>query len=129
MSATKRPSEKLSRQAAYQRRRRARHRPITFFPADRARMDRAVKESGLGVQAWLARAVDDRMERQQHLAALVGEAFRRFKARCFWNVSSDRPLALLVPLVLKRLRKYGGAEGLKLAAAIEALAGEDSRWP
>lgn len=126
MGSSKPTSANLSRQAAYQRRRRAKHRPVTFFPVDRVRMDRAVKESGLGVQGWLARAVDDRIERQAQLAALVAEAFARFKARCVWNVSADGPLALLVPLVAKRLKKYGGAEGLRLAARIEASAGEDS---
>jgi hypothetical protein len=129
MPATKPAFATLSRQARYQRRRRAQHRPVTFFPADRARMDRAVEASGLGLQGWLARAADERIERQAHLAALVGEAFRHFKARCFWNVSEDRPLALLVPLVAKRLRKYGGVEGLRLAAKLKAAAGENGRWP
>jgi hypothetical protein len=129
MAATRTPSGGLSRQALYQRRRRAKQRPVTFFPADRTRMDRAVSESGVGLQGWLARAVDDRIARQAQLAALVREAFGRFKAQCFWNVSDDRPLALLVPLVLKRLKKYGGAEGIRLAVRLEALAGEDSRWP
>jgi hypothetical protein len=129
MPRTRPPSGQLSRQALYQRRRRAKYRPVTFFPLDRARMDRAVDESGLGLQGWLARAVDDRIERQVQLTALVSEAFRRFKARCFWNVSEDRSLSLLVPLVVKRLRKYGGAEGIRLAAKLEAAAGEDGRWP
>ena len=119
----------LTRQAAYQRRRRARQRPATFFPADRDRMDRAVRESGLGLQGWLARAVEERIAHQARLARLVSDAFRRFRAKCFWNVSEDQPLSLLAPLVVKRLRKYGGMAGLRLAAEIEALAPEETRWP
>ncbi len=93
-------------------------------------MDRAVEASGLGLQGWLANAVDQRLERQEELAGLVREAFRRFGAKCFWNVREDRPLALLVPLVMRRLKKYGGREGINLAARLEALAPqESSRWP
>lgn len=129
MRQMKRRPARISRQAAYQRRRRAKQRPVTFFPSDRARIDHAVDESGLGLQGWLARAVDERIERQAEIAALVSEAFRRFRAQCFWNVSEDRPLSLLVPLVAKRLKKYGGHDGLKLAAKLEALAPAETRWP
>jgi len=129
MPQTKHPSARISRQAAYQRRRRAKERPVTFFPSDRARVDHAVDESGLGLQGWLARAVNERIERQAEIAALVNEAFRRFRVRCFWNVSEDRPLSLLIPLVARRLKKYGGRDGLKLAARLEALAPAESRWP
>ncbi|HZB91065.1 MAG TPA: hypothetical protein VE397_06465 [Stellaceae bacterium] len=118
----------LSRQAAYQRRRRAKQRPVTFFPGDRARLDRAVEESGLEQQAWMARAVEERIERQAKLKELLGEAVSRFKAKCFWNVNIDRPLRQLVPEAVTRLKKYGGMEGIKLAIAIEALAPEDVRW-
>jgi hypothetical protein len=118
----------LSRQAAYQRRRRAEQRPVTFFPGDRGRLDRAVQESGLEQQAWIARAVEERIERQAKLKELLGEAVSRFKAKCFWNVNVNQPLGLLVPEVVVRLRKYGGMEGIKLAIAIEALAPEDVRW-
>jgi hypothetical protein len=122
MARVKLPSTRISRQAAYQRRRRAEQPPVTFFPADRARIDRAVDESGLGLQGWIARAVDERIARQAEIAALVDEAFRRFRARCFWNVRADRPLSLLAPLVGRRLRKYGGHEGLRLAAEIDTAA-------
>jgi len=124
-----RPPARISRQAASQRRRRAKQRPVTFFASDRARIDHAVDESGLGLQGWLARAVDERIERQAELAALVSEAFRRFRAKCFCSVSEDRPLSLLVPLVARRLKKYGGHDGLKLAASSKPRAPGETRWP
>ena len=64
---------------------------------------------------------DERIERQAEIAALVTEAFRRFRPHCFCNVSDDRPRALLIPLVVRRLGKYGGIEGLKPAAKLQAL--------
>ncbi len=101
---------------------------MTFFPPDRKRFDRVIAESGLEIQAWLAQAVDERSARQAEIAALLDEAFRRFRAKCFWNVRQDQPLSSLVPLVAKRLRKYGGMEGLRLAARLEALAPGDVQW-
>jgi len=80
-------------------------RPVTFFPSDRARIDHGVDESGLGLQGWLARAVDEPIERQAEIAALVSEAFGRFRAKCFWKISEDRLLSLLVPLVTRRLKR------------------------
>ena len=41
----------------------------------------------------------------------------------------DRPLSLLVPLVAKRLVKYGGRDGPKLATKLEALAPAEIQWP
>jgi hypothetical protein len=121
-------AKKLSPQAAYQRRRRAERRPITFFPEDRARLDQAVHESGLEQQVWIARAVRERLVRQERVRELLDEAMRRFGAKCLWNVNLDQPTARLVPEIYTRLRKYGGMEGIKLAMAIEALAPEDVRW-
>lgn len=117
-----------TRQARYQRRRRKKARPVTFFPTDRARLDTAIRESGLAQQAWIGRAVQDRLQRQAQLKDLLAVAVRRFRARCFWNVSTNQSLARLAPLVATRLRKYGGKEGLALAGEIEALAPEDARW-
>ena len=48
----------LSPQAAYQARRRAKSASVSFFPADKAALDRAVRESGLTQQAWLAAVVE-----------------------------------------------------------------------
>ena len=48
----------LSPQAAYQARRRATSASVSFFPADKAALDRAVWESGLTQQAWLAAVVE-----------------------------------------------------------------------
>jgi hypothetical protein len=121
-------AKKLSPQAAYQRRRRAERRPITFFPEDRARLDQAVHESGLGQQVWIAKAVRERLMRQERVRELLDEAIRRFGAKCLWNTSLNQPIARLVPEIYTRLRKYGGMEGIKLAMAIEALSPEDVRW-
>ena len=48
----------LSPQAAYQARRRTKSASVSFFPADKAALDRAVRESGLTQQAWLAAVVE-----------------------------------------------------------------------
>ena len=45
-------------QAAYQARRRAKSAPVSFFPADKAALDRAVLESGMTQQAWLVAVVE-----------------------------------------------------------------------
>lgn len=124
----KMPESKLSPQAAYQRRRRAKQRPVTFFPADRARLDQAINDSGAGVQEWLNLAIQQRADREGKLKEMVATALDRFGPRCFWNVNTRQSLWLLVPLVATRLRKYGGMEGLALAAELEALAPEDCQW-
>ena len=54
-------------QAAYQARRRAKSAPVSFFPADKAALDRAVLESGMMQQAWLVAVV---------AAAILSEAIR-----------------------------------------------------
>jgi hypothetical protein len=101
---------------------------VTFFPADRARLDQAIRESGAGVQEWLNRAIQQRADREAKLKELAAIALDRFGSRCFWNVDTNQPLWLLVPLVATRLRKYGGMAGLALAAELEAVAPEDCRW-
>lgn len=117
-----------TRQARYQRRRRKKARPITFFPADRALLNTAIGESGLAQQTWIGRAVQERLKRQADLKELLADALQRFRTRCFWNVNVNQPLARLTPLIVTRLRKYGGRDGLDLAGKIERVAPEDVRW-
>jgi hypothetical protein len=101
---------------------------VTFFPADRALLDEAIRTSGLDQQEWVARAVRERIDRQEDLRRLVQEALRRFKTTCLWNVKTDQPMASLVPELYTRLRKHGGMAGIVLARKLEALAPEDVKW-
>ena len=54
--------------------------------------------------------------------ALVGRAqqiFLQYHARCFWHLKPDLVItASHIPMIQTGLRKYGGMEGLRLAAEL-----------
>jgi len=67
--------------------------------------------------------------RRPALAALLDAAVADFPA-AFHNVNLNAEPDLLLPLVVDRLRKYGGMPGIRRAIAIEKLAGKERvRWP
>jgi hypothetical protein len=112
-----------SPQSRYQARRRAKARPITFFPSDGGKLAAAATIEGLTKQAWLAKTVDEAIEKK--VAELVDQALRDFAPTCLWNADVTQPMAALLPLLVQALRKYGGMPGWRLAADIAALAGKE----
>lgn len=64
----------------------------------------------------------DSVAKQGRLASLADAAIRDFGTLCFWSVPDARSLAPLMKakLAARLLQKYGGAQGLRAAAEIEA---------
>lgn len=59
------------------------------------------------------------VDRRVILRRLVDEALSSFGIECFWNIRTDLDTVPQAKLVASRLRKHGGARGLRFAAAIE----------
>jgi len=55
------------------------------------------------------------------LSALLDEALIRFGATCFWNVPTSGPPLDFAAVAVRRLRKYGGMAGWRLAQRISAV--------
>jgi hypothetical protein len=55
----------------------------------------------------------------ESLALLYDQAIARFGARCLWNAAPPRSVEGLL-VVADRLRRYGGMDAWRLAAAIRA---------
>lgn len=67
--------------------------------------------------------------RRPELAVLLATAVADFP-EAFYNVNLDVEQRLLIPLVVDRLKKYGGMRGIRRAMAIEGLAGKErTQWP
>jgi len=56
----------------------------------------------------------------QLLVERAQQIYLRFHSRCFWHLKKDLRITVsLIPMVQAGLRKYGGAEGYRLASEIE----------
>ena len=109
-------------QARYQARRRRAASAVTFFVDDKDLLRAAIRQSGLTQQDWLAAAAKEKAGRQLH--ALIELAINQFGPTCFGNVRLTGNDGSDLPLIIDRLRKYGGMNGWRLASEIRDLAGE-----
>jgi len=64
-------------------------------------------------------------EKEANIENMVSMAIDRFSSSCFWNVKIPTSIEASLPLVVGRLRKYGGMEGWRLAASITEAAGKE----
>lgn len=115
-------SSEKTPQARYQARRRRAASTVTFFVEDKDLVQAAIRHSGLTQQDWLAAAVREKTRR--HLHALMELAVNQFGSTCFCNVRLTGNDDSDLPLVIDRLRKYGGMKGWRLASEIKDLAGD-----
>ena len=60
--------------------------------------------------------------RTTHLETLSVAAIERFGVQCFWSIPGVRDLAPIprAKIVARQIQKYGGMQGLRMAAEIEA---------
>jgi hypothetical protein len=66
---------------------------------------------------------DYRREREKRAQNILGRAqqiFSQYHAKCFWHLRKDLKVTLEnLSIIQNGLRKYGGLEGLRLAAELE----------
>jgi hypothetical protein len=66
---------------------------------------------------------DYRREREQRAQNIIGRAqqiFSQYHAKCFWHLRKDLKVTTEnLSIIQNGLRKYGGLEGLRLAAELD----------
>jgi BrnA antitoxin of type II toxin-antitoxin system len=66
---------------------------------------------------------DYRREREQRAQNIIGRAqqiFSQYHAKCFWHLRKDLKVTMEnLSIIQNGLRKYGGLEGLRLAAELD----------
>jgi hypothetical protein len=64
-----------------------------------------------------------RREREQRTQNIIGRAqqiFSQYHAKCFWHLRKDLKVTIEnLSIIQNGLRKYGGLEGLRLAAELD----------
>ena len=64
-----------------------------------------------------------RREREQRAQNIIGRAqqiFSQYHAKCFWHLRKDLKVTIEnLSIIQNGLRKYGGLEGLRLAAELD----------
>ena len=79
-----------------------------------------------GYQTALSDVLLEYVRAQSHQQSVVvgraQELFRQYYAQCFWHLKPDLKITSeSVPLVLERLRIYGGRQGYLLARELEQI--------
>ena len=61
-----------------------------------------------------------REQRTQNILGRAQQIFLQYHAKCFWHLRKDLKVTLEnLTIIQKGLRKYGGLEGLRLAAELD----------